>query len=174
MAGVLSDLLTVARVLKSNGTEGEILLGFRSFDSEQLNRKEPVFILFDGLPVPFFIESFTFRGSNRALVRLTGIRNLADAEELVGKDLLVDKALLPEYDDEADGLDLESLAGWSLRDTSGRTVGIVTDFEDIPGNPCLYVETENGQAMIPLHEELLLSVDEDARVLTMEIPAGLI
>ncbi|MGI5847227.1 MAG: ribosome maturation factor RimM [Candidatus Cryptobacteroides sp.] len=174
MTGALSDLLTVARVLKSNGTEGEILLGFRAFDPEELNCMEPVYIVFDGLPVPFFVESFSRRGNNRALMRLTGIRNLEDAEEVVGKDLLVPKTSIQEYEDEAEGLTLEELAGWSLRDAAGREVGTITDYEDIPGNPCLYVDTENGQVMVPLHEELILSVDENTRTLTMEIPAGLL
>lgn len=174
MSRAHSDLLTVARVLKSNGTEGEILLGFRSLDPEQLNQKEPVYIVFDGLPVPFFIESFTRRGNSRALARVTGVRNLADAEELVGRDVSVLKTSLAEYAGAKDGLNLEDLSGWALLDASGRQVGAIADFEDIPGNPCLYVDTENGQAMIPFHEELLLSVNEDARVLTMEIPAGLL
>ena len=73
MSGASSDFLQIARVLKSNGTEGEVLVGFRDMDPEDLNLKEPVFIEFDGLPVPFFIESFNRRGTSRALMKLTGI-----------------------------------------------------------------------------------------------------
>lgn len=87
MSRAKSELLRVARVLKSNGTEGEILIGFREISPEDLNQKEPVFITFDGLPVPFFIESFSRKGTNRALAHLTGVKNLEDAEELVGKDI---------------------------------------------------------------------------------------
>lgn len=53
MSRAKSDYLRIARVLKSNGTEGEILIGFREISPEDLNIKEPVFIAFDGLPVPF-------------------------------------------------------------------------------------------------------------------------
>ena len=68
MSGASSDFLRIARVLKSYGTEGEILVGFREIGPEDLNLKEPVFIMFDGLPVPFFIESFQPKGSSKALV----------------------------------------------------------------------------------------------------------
>ena len=54
MSGAPSDFLRIARVLKSYGNEGEILVGFRELGPEDLNLKEPVFIMFDGLPVPFF------------------------------------------------------------------------------------------------------------------------
>ena len=53
-------------------------------------------------------------------------------------------------------------------------VGEITDFLDIPKNPCIEVETENGAVMIPLHEDLILSVDPEYQEIIMQIPAGLI
>ena len=53
-------------------------------------------------------------------------------------------------------------------------VGEITDFIDIPNNPCIEVETENGAVMIPLHEDLIISVDPENRELIMEVPAGLL
>ena len=50
-------MLQIAQVLKSNGTDGELVMSFREIAPEDINLKEPVFIVFDGLPVPFFIES---------------------------------------------------------------------------------------------------------------------
>ena len=173
MTGAKSELLQVARVLKSNGTEGEVLVGFRGISPEDLNVKEPVFIEFDGLPVPFFIESFTRKGSNRAIARLTGVKNLADAEELAGKDVFaVIEAIASGEDD--DFLSPDELTGWTLLDADNRTVGEISGYEDIPGNLCVYVETVDGQAMIPLHEDLILSVDENSRTITVAVPDGLL
>ena len=53
-------------------------------------------------------------------------------------------------------------------------VGEITDFIDIPNNPCIEVETENGAVMIPLHEDLILSVDPTNREIIMQIPEGLL
>ena len=53
-------------------------------------------------------------------------------------------------------------------------VGEITDFIDIPNNPCIEVETESGAVMIPLHEDLILSVDPEYQEIIMQIPAGLI
>jgi 16S rRNA processing protein RimM len=173
MTGAKSELLQVARVLKSNGTEGEVLVGFRGISPEDLNVKEPVFIEFDGLPVPFFIESFTRKGSNRAIARLTGVKNLADAEELAGKDVFAVKEAIDSGEDE-DFLSPDELTGWTLLDADNRTVGEISGYEDIPGNLCVYVETADGQAMIPLHEDLILSVDENSRTITVAVPDGLL
>ncbi len=192
MAGY-DNLQQVAQVLKSNGTDGELVLGFREIAPEDINLQEPVFIVFDGLPVPFYIESFAKRGNTKALVRLTGICSMEDVEEIAGKAVYIEEEQLPEMSIEEDGY--AALVGWVLLTPAGDfstslemteeesemteepeliEVGEITDFLDIPNNPCIEVETENGAVMIPLHEDLILSVDPEYQEIIMQIPAGLI
>ena len=156
----------IAQVLKSNGRDGELLLGFVGIAPEDIDTEEPVFIEFDGLPVPFYFESFSQRGNTRALVRLTGVHNLTDADELAGAVLYAEDDL---YEDEE-----EDLTGWTVLDADGTKAGTVSAHEDIPGNPCIWVETGHGEVLIPLHEELVLDVDETEKTLRMEIPEGLL
>ena len=155
------NLIQIAQVLKSNGTDGELVLSFRDYGPEDIRKDEPVFIEYDGLPVPFFVESLVRRGQNKALVHLTAVYMKAEA---LGEE---------EYEEG----DFSFLAGWTLHDTaSGKPieVGTVTDFLDIPSNPCIEVETKNGAVIIPLHEDLITGLDEDAEVLCMDVPAGLL
>ena len=156
----------IAQVLKSNGRDGELLMGFIDIDPEDINLEEPVFIEFDGLPVPFYFESFTPRGSARALVRLTGVHNLTDADELAGAAVYAEDDL---YQDEE-----EDLTGWTVLDADGTKAGTVTAHEDIPGNPCIWVETGHGEVLLPLREELVIDLDEKEQTLRMEIPEGLL
>ena len=194
MAG-FDNLQQVAQVLKSNGTDGELVMGFREIAPEDINLNEPVFIVFDGLPVPFYIESFTKRGNTKALVRLTDICSMEDVEEIAGKAVYIEEDNLPEMTLEDDGF--AALVGWTLL-TPGTPdqveyddndeandndeedgvilyeVGEITDFIDIPNNPCIEVETENGAVMLPLHEDLILSLDPENLEIIMQIPAGLL
>ena len=161
-----ANLQKIAKVLKSNGTDGELLISFFAMDPEDLEISEPVFILFDGLPVPFFVQSLRRRGQNKALVHLNGIFDLKDCEEVCGKDIY-----LPADADAAYGEgDFSFLVGWELRD-AGKSLGRIADFVDIPGNPCL--ELEDGR-LVPLHEDFITAVDEDFAVVEMELPSGLL
>ena len=179
MAGY-DNLQQIAQVLKSNGTDGELVMGFREIAPEDINLNEPVFIFFDGLPVPFFIESFTKRGNTKALVRLTDICSMEDVEEIAGKAVYIEEDNLPEMSLEEDGY--AALIGWMVltpedasdMDSDLYEIGEITDFIDIPNNPCIEVETENGAIMIPLHEDLILSLDPEYQEIIMQIPAGLI
>ena len=242
----IDDLQQVAQVLKSNGTDGELVLGFRDIAPEDINLEEPVFIVFDGLPVPFFIESFTKRGNTKALVHLTDICSMEDVEEIEGKAVYVAEDSMPEMSLEEDGY--AALVGWMVltpgdfstslemtgdefemteeeletteeefemtedelettedefettedelemteSDTEETTdchsdrpegveesvvlmeVGEITDFMDIPNNPCIEVETENGAVILPLHEDFIISIDPENQEIIMQIPAGLI
>ena len=179
MAGY-ENLQQIAQVLKSNGTDGELVMGFREIAPEDINLNEPVFIIFDGLPVPFYIESFAKRGNTKALVRLTDICSMEDVEEIAGKPVYIEADNLPEMSLEEDGY--AALVGWMVltpenaddMDSDLYEVGEITDFIDIPNNPCIEVETENGAIMIPLHEDLILSLDPEYQEIIMQIPTGLL
>jgi 16S rRNA processing protein RimM len=194
-------MMQIAQVLKSNGTDGELVMSFREIAPEDINLKEPVFIVFDGLPVPFFIESLVKRGHSKALVHLTGIRCQEDVDEIAGKAVYIEDDNAPELTLEEDGF--AALVGWMVLtpetpdqvgcdeedkdgcDEDGQDViagltgnlyevGEITDFIDIPNNPCIEVETENGAVMLPLHQDLILSVDPENQEIIMQIPAGLL
>ena len=158
-------MLQIGKVLKSNGTEGGVLIGFRDIDPEDILTEEPVYIYFDGLPVPFFFTSFVPKGGDKALARLSSVDSLRDAEEIVGREVYAD------YFEEIDeGQGPEALTGWKV---NGE--GVVAGWLDIPGNPCLEIRLPDGrERIIPFHEDLVLNIDKKRREITMNIPEGLL
>ena len=156
-------MLPVAKVVKSFGTDGGLLLS-GNVDLETLDFKEPVFIEFDGWQVPFFILDCQPKGG-KTVVHLNDVRNLEDAEEMVGRTIYADV----EMEDEQE-LDF---TGWAILD-HGRAIGICTGLEPIPGNPCLYVKLADGsEPLIPLHEDFIAGIDESSRTLSLNLPEGL-
>ena len=149
------------RILKSYGTEGGVIINAPEVYLEE-RANEPVFIDFDGLPVPFFMQDVTPRGGAKYFVKLEDIDSLAAAEELVGRE--------PYFkdDDEEDG---EDIVGYTLCDASGREIGPITAFEDIPGNPCIEIE---GGALVPCPDELIVKIDNRKKKLWLQIPEGLL
>ena len=158
-------MLQIAKVLKSNGTDGGILLGLHDIAIEEIDLTEPVFIEFDGLPVPFFIEEIQPKGSSRAIAHITGVKNLKDAEETVGRAVYTDYL---EYEED----DAPDFTGWDVFDEASglRFIGKVDGIEDIPGNPCLII----GENLVPLHSDLVSEMDEENRKLILKLPEGLI
>ena len=140
-----------------------MVLSHPDIDPEDLKTQGPVFIEFDGLPVPFFIESRQEKG-NRCIVKFEDIDTLPEAEELVGREA----TLGTEAEEDED-----TLVGLRVRDAkSRRIIGEIVDMSDYGGNLVVTVETDHGDVLLPVHEELIVGIHDD--ILTMDIPAGLV
>ena len=160
-------LLPVGRIVKSYGTEGEVMIAFQEGIADLL--------FYDGLPVPFYITSIQPKGPRKAVVRLEDIDTLADAEEAAGKDIRLDPADYPELSGTdahtitEDGLTLEDLIGFSLQDQDGHRAGTIGDIQDFSGNICL-----DSGALVPFHDDLIIDIDIEKKTLTMSISEGLL
>ncbi len=168
------DLLPVAQIVKSYDVNGEVVIRLSSGILEDYNfKKEPVFIIFDGLPVPFFITSFKTKGSNGALVKFETINDLSHSEELLKKEILVDSSTI-----DPDSIDMDEdqamaafLMGFKVKDQNGKLVGEISDYYNYPNNPCIEL---NGKHLVPFNEELILKLDNKKRIIAMTIPGGLL
>jgi 16S rRNA processing protein RimM len=154
-------------VQKTFGTQGELIVRLRA-ETETVSIKEPVFVIIDGLPVPFYFKSFELRGNRRAQVVFDGMESQKLAEELAGQTLWLpgaDKAVLPEQPD---------VTGYAVHDRQHGALGVVSGFLDIPGNPCLQVAYENRALIIPFHEAIVMRIDVKKRLLETLLPEGLL
>ena len=152
------------KVLKSYGTQGAVVTNLCPADTD-FNPEEPVFITFDELPVPFFIESIQPRGG-RSIVKFEDIDTLAAAENLVGREIAFSMEEEVE-DDEPD------LTGRLIRNAAdGSEVGRVCEWYDFAGNLCIEIERDGRRILLPLHEDLIKKVSAEAIWLT--IPEGLL
>lgn len=170
----ISDLLPVAQIVKSYDTNGDIVAKLSSYILEDYNyKKEPVFIIFDELPVPFFITSFKKKGSNGAIIKFETINDLSHSEELIKKNIYVLASTVNEEDIDKDS-DTELanfLIGFKLENQEGKKVGTITDYFNYPNNPCIEVNNKN---LIPFNEDLIIKVDSKKRIISMQIPNGLL
>ena len=120
------------------------------------------------------VESLQMRGESDAVVFFEEVPDVATAELLVGCHCLVRRAEVEDKLAELES-DLPSWEGWSVFDAREGFVGKVLDIEDRPLQPLLIVEREDGgEVLIPLVEDFIVSIDEDASRIDMRLPAGLL
>ncbi|WP_172135889.1 ribosome maturation factor RimM [Adlercreutzia sp. ZJ473] len=114
------------------------------------------------------------RSEDEALVFFEEVETADMAELLVGCHCLMrrDEVDLSSSDVASD---LPSWEGWSVHDVRAGHVGEVEVVEDRPLQPLLVVARPDGSsALIPLVEEFVVSIDEDARRIELDCPAGLL
>ena len=141
-------LQPIARIVKSYGTEGDVMVSFQDGISDILKTEEPVWLFYDGLPVPFYIQNIQFKGLRKAILHLEDIDSHSDAEEAAGKDICIDPAGYPELS--------------------------ATDAHQINEDGLTLLEIEGSDSLIPYHDDLLLDIDPDNRTVTLRISDGLL
>ena len=189
-SGKLGSPIAVAQVVKSYNTNGEVVVKLSSDLLEDLNRKEPVFIYFDELPVPFFITRFTPKGNSGAIVKFSTINDMDHSEELVKKTIFIESS-------SADSQALENYAqenfeeyitGFALYNQNDIFIGEIAAYHNFPNNPCIEVDlaenihsslsdnssAESESVLIPFQESLIMAFDAENQEIQMEIPSGLI
>jgi len=160
----------IAKVLKSYGTDGTVLVSFRDGIPGDFSVKRPVFLQFEGLPVPFFITSFTPKGTIRAEVHFEDVDTLKDAEEIVGKEIIIEDDSSVDDNDSDDELCVGDLEGFEVLSENGAPQGKIIQVDDYSGN--IVLTLEDGR-IIPYHDDLFVDLDEENSTITLVIPEGL-
>lgn len=125
----------------------------------------------DGAPQPLHIEDG--RPMNREwLVRVTEVTDRDVSDAWRGRYLLADAASLPEADD--DEVYVGDLIGMRVEVDGQGLVGHVRDVYDAPQGFILEVETSTGRPLVPWHDEIVRSIDEETRTIVLAPLAGLL
>ena len=162
------EVFQIGKLGKTHGVKGEISF---LFDDDVFDRVDADYLILkiDGILVPFFIEEYRFKSDSNALMKFEGIDTQERARELTGTDVYFPRNLA----DSDDGtLTWSVLVGFDIIDAdSGRTVGRIASVDDSTLNILFCLD--DGR-LIPASEDLIIAVDQQARSLTMHIPAGLL
>src|SRR5690554_7478742 len=87
------ELIKIAEIQRTHGVDGKVLLNIsQDFDKSIFTEDLPVFLIIDGMPVPFFIEHSKSQGKN-VVVKLRHIESLEKAEKFVGTEIMTLKSL---------------------------------------------------------------------------------
>ena len=84
----------------------------------------------------------------------------------MGEEIFVPKSAIELVEDEMAWVDFE---GWTLVDGE-LTLGKIVRVDDSTMN--IFAELEDGR-MVPLHEDFIVEIDEDARKLHVQLPFAL-
>ena len=165
------DHYLLGSLLKTTGIKGEIILKFNNDLPEKIKKLESILVEVDQKLVPFFIEEIKPKSTLTAVVKIEGLDSEEKSSEFIDSDFYITKDQVKilkisteEYID---------VVGYLVKDHNNNDIGEVIEFIDIPENPLLNVKASNGEFLIPAKDELIIEVDDDLRIIQLQIPDGL-
>lgn len=165
----IQDCVLLGTFTKTHGVDGKVILN-TEINLDTKDFREPIYIEFDGLLVPFFLQTSDLKRSNQYIVELELVNNMDDATEIVGHDVY-----LPHADDVfQQQFDLSQLEGIVVLDQELGEVGVCSSVETVAGNYLLSVTSDKGEVLIPFVEEFIVEFIPDENYILLDLPDGLI
>ncbi len=170
-----SKIVPVARILKTHGIQGELNCE-TDIDYECFAALPCLFVLMDGLYVPFYVASLRRRGTAGVLLRFEGVGDSTRAAAFTGKVLYAEADKVPSDDDNdgGDGFYVEDLIGCNVI-ADGVDIGVIEDYDDTTSNMLLMVRMPDKRIVhIPAADEFFEEIDLETRSVRLTLPEGLV
>lgn len=166
------DCFLLGTLVKTHGYNGQIVLKVNQQYQERLEILESVFLLMDGILVPFFIEEMEEYNISSFLLKIDEIDSKNEAAGFIGKDVFLPIA---EFEKENHSSQSSvSVIGYQIKSENNLNLGFVKEIREIPGNPLFVISYMESEIMIPANDELILDINHKDKIISMTIPDGLL
>ncbi len=111
----------------------------------------------------------TWMHGDHLIFKFQGVDTISDAEKLAGAEVSIpfeQRAELAE-----DEVYQSDLIGCEVLDTTGRSLGVVSDFQETGGTPLLQV---GNDLLIPFAKSICTEVDLENKRIIVNLPEGLL
>lgn len=163
------ELTEIGRTGRPHGTRGELKLLVDEIYLDDLRRARGVLI--GQPPVPYFVEQFTGGGAPRVRLERFGSR---EAVRLLSNQPLFLPADRVTVVAEPEETPWDGILGYTIRADNYPDLGPVECIIDLPSHYLAELTHGGREVLIPLHEDLVLAVDNESRVVRMDLPGGLL
>ena len=164
-AGIL-----LGKIIKSYGFDGTLTIRTEKGFEGKIPEMESVFLETDGKLVPFLVSSYEIAGDNLIRIIFDGYNSIGKVNGFIGSKVFLTSTVKTEnpYDD------LNRLKGYRISTPDNDHLGTISEIIENPGQILLDVQTpRNEKILIPLHQDLIVKIDNRKKVITMDLPEGL-
>lgn len=158
---------SIGRITKTYGFEGAVVVKSETGISGEPEQGEPVFVMTDGIPVPFFTREAFSPAPDTLIISFDDYLTPESVVHLRGCEVLSEGAGEP-------GDDLLALKGFTLTDSTTGLSGTINDLMQNPGQVIAVAIIKGREVYIPLHPDLIISVDHRHKAIRMTLPEGLV
>lgn len=161
----------IGYVTKTKGLKGQVQVFFEFDEYEQLEM-DVIFADMNGKLVPYFIETYKLYPNKTGLFYFDDIDHIDKAQPLLKKKLYLPLTQKPERDESE--FFYTDLKGFLAVDESLGELGEILEVNEYPQQfvaTVLYKETE---ILFPLNEDFIVEIDDEKKILTLDLPEGLL
>lgn len=161
----------IGYVTKTRGLKGEVQIFFEFDDYEKLSF-DVVFADMNGKLVPYFVASAKLQVNKTGYFNFDDLDHVDKAQPLLRKKLYLPLSHMPERDE--DEFFYTDLKGFTAIDETLGELGEITEVNEYPQQFVATVFYKDTEILFPLNEDFIIEIDDEEKVLTLDLPDGLL
>jgi 16S rRNA processing protein RimM len=164
----LGEYIKVGKLLKPFGVEGYIKVDVSDAYFEDLLTASHVFFREGDAYIPLFIEGFDEKSA--LLIKFDEVDSKEDGLKYNGLELYLDTSQVSMEEEE---LPAEKLLGFRVINQD-EEIGTILEILDINEQLLGVIEYNAKEVILPLADDLIVSIDTSERKIVMQLPDGLL
>jgi 16S rRNA processing protein RimM len=161
----------IGKITKLHGFQGEVVLLAENGFDKNFHKTELVFLLIDGLPVPFFISRLQIKSTQSAIIKFDDIDTAEEIEDLLGTQVLIPKK---KGKKSQSTIGINDIKGYKVIDLKKGEVGTAETVLNYQANYLLQVFRDKKEILIPVTEEIVKEIDDKNKCIFIDAPEGLL
>jgi len=167
------DFYYLGKITRVSGCSGEVAIFLEVDEPSKYTNLKSVFIDVAKNLIPFEIKSVKLKpNSNKAVMRLQDITSIEQATKLINCELYLPLSQLPPL--KGKHFYFHEVIGFSIIDKIHGNIGTVCQVMDLGVQSLLQVINNGKELLIPINDDVIVSVNRTERMIEITAPDGLI
>ncbi len=167
----LAQCFELGVVAKPHGLQGVVHAVLDTDYPEDYTELESIFLLQNGMLVPFFIEHIQIN-RKQALIKFEEVDSKAEAAQLKGTSLHLPLTELPELTNEQ--FYFHEIVGFQITDVESGALGTVGQVYEAGHQDLIGMNYQDKEVLIPINDDIIKKVDRQQKSLLVSLPDGLL
>lgn len=168
---VIDECFQLGYIIKPHGLKGDVLVFLDVDVPENYENLESVLVRDGDQLVPFFIDSINI-SADKAIVKFNEVDSIDLAQNLKSSELYLPLDLLPKLPN--DQFYFHEIIGFNVIDQVLGTLGKIKDVYSTSGQDLIAMNYKNAEVLIPMQDDILISVDKSKKEVEVNLPDGLL
>ncbi|MFN0187273.1 MAG: ribosome maturation factor RimM [Bacteroidia bacterium] len=167
------DYFHFGYIVRTHGVKGDFIVALESDSPDRYKALKVVYLEIDEVLKEYNVTKISIKEKERsAYVHLQGIEDMTTAENYLKFQLYLPLSSLPKL--KGKKFYFHEVMGFTVVDKTRGALGPICSIFDRTIQPVIEFDYQEKKVLFPLHQDLLIKIDREAKEFHVDLPEGLV
>ena len=167
------QFVNVGFIRKAYGYKGEVKIAVEGPFEQDLLNSTFLFIAIDGFMVPFKINGFN--ATKDIIISFERMDSSSEMETIIGKNLfLLEHDIIHAKEHLGNQNLVNKFIDYQIHDKQSGSTFSIKDVREFPQQIMAVINVDDKELLVPFNDQFIVSIDEKAKMVYMDLPKGLL